>query len=101
MTTHNVSLKRRGSAFPYMHNLEGILVVGSRFRPQDQLFPDGFLGHLDLFPESSDAEVFELFTRLQRRCKPSRFQPASRPRLRRICRITVFRGNWASCAASL
>lgn len=49
---------------------------------------------------SGDAEMFKLLARLQRRCKPSRFQPASRPRFRGIFRITVFRSDWAPRAAS-
>src|SRR5260370_41437601 len=64
------------------------------------LFLASFLRHLDLFSGGSDAEMFELFARLQGRCQPSWFQPASRPRLPGICRVTVFRGDLAAYAAS-
>jgi len=44
--------------------------------------------------------MFKLFACLQRRSKPSRFQPASRPRFRRVFRVAVFWGDWTSRAAS-
>src|SRR5216684_2135036 len=76
-----------------------ILVVGivATIPPTTpDLFPANFLGrHTHLLLGSRDAEMLKLLAGLQRRCKPSRFQPASRPSFRGICRVTVFRSNRA------
>ena len=65
------------------------------------LFPANLLGRRsDLACWGHDAEMFELFARLQCRCKPARFQPASGPCFRGILRIAVFRSDCASWTAS-
>lgn len=52
------------------------------------------------FYRCRDTEIFKFFACLQRCCKPSRSQPAPRPRFRWIIRIAIFRGDYAARAAS-
>ena len=80
--------------------LRGRGVARSR-QYQPDLFPARFLRCRPAsFYGRRDTEIFKLFACLQRRCKPSRPQPASRPRFRWIFRITIFRSNCAARAAS-
>jgi hypothetical protein len=72
-----------------------VVLCGAQLRRRTKLFLASFLGGCSqLFHGGTDTEIFKIFACLQRRCKPSRFQPASRPRFRRVFWIAVFWGNW-------
>jgi hypothetical protein len=68
---------------------------------QPDLFPARFLPCRPApFYGRRDTEIFKLFACLQRRCKPSRLQPASRPRFLWIVRIAIFRRHRTPQTAS-